>query len=179
MQIVSVSKRIKQVRWGGAPLLPSPGSSTLTRRGMRLTTHEEWGGGWFVTPWVLRSMRGLRRFLMWNIKLLKACAIKAGLLSCRSLPSFPSNVLVVESDVLSIVKVLNMGAEDLSEVSNIVGEIGQFASQFGLVSYSFCKLSSNVVAHCLVRAASGCLSSVGPVVVPLPNIGYIFWSSIM
>lgn len=72
-----------------------------------------------------------------QIKLIEACTIKKQLLSYQALLYFPSNGLVVKFDHLATVKVLNEEAENLPEISNVLGEIALLASQFGLVYFSF------------------------------------------
>lgn len=80
----------------------------------------------------------------------------------------------MEYDILAIVKLLIKDVEDLDEVFNILDEIVLLVNPFGLVSFYFCKQSSNTVTQCLSWITSDCNLSLRSFVSPTLNADYVF-----
>lgn len=89
------------------------------------------------------------------IKVLKAQATKEGIRLCSSRMILQVGLLVVESDALDVVKILNRECVDLTEITLVIDKIIFLAQCFEHVSFSFCKSARNSIAHRLAWVVVG------------------------
>lgn len=85
----------------------------------------------------------------WSILALEALTVKEGLksylnhTSCKALP------VVVESDSITLIKLLNKQYFVLSEAKNVVDDIEDLARETTTFDFRWCPRSSNWAAHSL------------------------------
>lgn len=136
------------------------------------------GFGWFLTLLCLLCFRGSRSFSFKALQVVGGVHYQEGSRCLHDLSIAPTCRLIVESNALAAILLINKDVENLYKILNVIRDIEFLSSCIRNVSFKFCKRSDNELAHYLTQIAAIRVDDFGLIVPQILGASDAFWKVI-